>query len=34
MYLDPGQYSDVDRPEVDAPIPAEMATWSRAGQLD
>jgi hypothetical protein len=34
MELDPGQYSEVDRREVDPPIPVQMATWSKAGQLD
>ena len=32
--LDPSQYSAADRREVDPPIYLEMATWSRAGQLD
>jgi hypothetical protein len=32
--LDPSQYGQADRREVDPPIQVEMATWSRAGQLD
>jgi hypothetical protein len=34
MDLDPSQYSEADRRAVDPPIPVEMATWSKAGQLD
>jgi hypothetical protein len=32
--LDPNQYGEADRREVDPPIQVEMATWSKAGQLD
>ena len=28
------QLAEVDRREVDPPIPVEMATWSPGGQLD
>jgi hypothetical protein len=31
---DPKQFAQADRREVDPPIPVEVATWSRAGQLD
>jgi hypothetical protein len=34
MDLDPSQYSEADRRAVDPPIPVDIATWSRAGQLD
>ena len=34
MELDPSQYSEADRREVDPPIQVEMATWSKGGQLD
>jgi hypothetical protein len=34
MELDPDQYSDADRRVVDPPVPVDVATWSRAGQLD
>jgi hypothetical protein len=34
MNLDPGQYNQADCRAVDPPIPAEMTTWSKAGQLD
>jgi hypothetical protein len=34
MDLDPNQYSDADRREVDPPIQVDTATWSKAGQLD
>ena len=34
MDLDPGQYSEADRREVDPPIEVEMTSWSKAGQLD
>jgi hypothetical protein len=27
-------YGEADSREVDPPIPVEVATWSRAGQLD
>jgi hypothetical protein len=33
-HFDPSQYGQADRREVDPPIQVEMATWSRAGQLD
>jgi hypothetical protein len=32
--LDPSQYSEADRREVDPPIEVEAATWSPSGQLD
>jgi hypothetical protein len=32
--LDPSQYEEADRREVDPPIQVEMATWSPGGQLD
>jgi hypothetical protein len=32
--LDPSQYGEADRREVDPPIQVETATWSKAGQLD
>ena len=31
---DPKQFAETDRREVDPPIQVEMATWSKAGQLD
>jgi hypothetical protein len=34
MDLDPSQYSEADRREVNPPIQVEMATWSPRGQLD
>jgi hypothetical protein len=34
MDLDPTQYSEGDRREVDPPMHVEAATWSKAGQLD
>jgi hypothetical protein len=34
MDLEPRQYSQADRWEVDPPIKVEIATWSSAGQLD
>jgi hypothetical protein len=34
MELDPDQHSEADRRAVDPPIPVEIATWSKAGQLD
>jgi hypothetical protein len=34
MDLDPEQYSEADRREVNPPIPVDVATWSHAGQLD
>lgn len=32
--LDPSQYGEADRREVNPPIQVESATWSPAGQLD
>jgi hypothetical protein len=32
--LDPSQYSEADRREVDPPVEVESATWSAGGQLD
>ena len=32
--LDPNQYSEADRREVDPPIQVDAATWSPGGQLD
>jgi hypothetical protein len=32
--LDPSEYGQADRREVDPPIHIDLATWSRAGQLD
>jgi hypothetical protein len=32
--LDPSQYSEADRREVDPPIQVDAATWSPGGQLD
>jgi hypothetical protein len=32
--LDPTQYADNDRREVDPPIEVQVATWSPAGTLD
>ena len=34
MDLDPSQFSEANRREVDPPIPVEIATWAHAGQLD
>jgi hypothetical protein len=34
MELDPSQYSEADRRAIDPPIEVEMATWSKAAQLD
>jgi len=34
MDLDPSQYGEANRRAVDPPIPVEVATWSKAGQLD
>jgi hypothetical protein len=34
MKLDPSQYSEADRREVDPPIQVDIARWSKAGQLD
>ena len=34
MDLDPGQYSEADRREVDPPVQVEAATWSKAGTVD
>jgi hypothetical protein len=32
--LDPNQYGEADRREINPPIQVESATWSPAGQLD
>jgi hypothetical protein len=32
--LDPSQYGEADRREVDPPIEVESATWSAGGTLD
>jgi hypothetical protein len=32
--LDPSQYAEADRREVNPPIQVESATWSAGGQLD
>jgi hypothetical protein len=32
--LDPSQYDEADRREVDPPLAVESATWSPGGQLD
>jgi hypothetical protein len=32
--LDPSQYGEADRREVDPPVAVESATWSTGGQLD
>jgi hypothetical protein len=32
--LDPAQYAEADRQEVDPPIEVETATWSAGGTLD
>jgi hypothetical protein len=32
--LDPSQYEQADRREVNPPIPVEAATWSPGGTLD
>jgi hypothetical protein len=32
--LDPAQYAEADRREVEPPIAVETATWSAAGTLD
>jgi hypothetical protein len=34
MDLDPGQYAEADRREVDPPLEVETATWSPGGTLD
>jgi hypothetical protein len=34
MDLDPSQYGEADRREVNPPIQIQTATWSKAGQLD
>jgi hypothetical protein len=34
MDLDPSQYGDADRREVDPPVQVQMATWTPGGQLD
>jgi hypothetical protein len=33
-YLDPSQYGEADRREVDPPIKVEAARWAAGGQLD
>ena len=32
--LDPSQYGEADRREVDPPVEVESATWSAGGTLD
>jgi hypothetical protein len=32
--LDPSQYGEADRREVDPPVEVQSATWSDGGQLD
>jgi hypothetical protein len=32
--LDPSQYGEADRRQVDPPVAVESATWSTGGQLD
>jgi hypothetical protein len=32
--LDPSQYGEADRREVDPPVKVEAATWTPAGKLD
>jgi hypothetical protein len=32
--LDPSQYAEADRREVDPPVEVQVATWSPAGKLD
>jgi hypothetical protein len=32
--LDPSQFGQADRREIDPPIQVETATWSKAGRLD
>jgi hypothetical protein len=32
--LDPSQYGEADRREVDPPLQVEAATWAPGGQLD
>jgi hypothetical protein len=32
--LDPSQYREADRLEVNPPVEVQIATWSAAGQLD
>jgi hypothetical protein len=34
IELDPSQYGEADRREVDPPDEVQVATWSAAGQLD
>jgi hypothetical protein len=34
MDLDPNQYGEADRREVNPPIAVDVATWSHAGTLD
>ena len=34
MDLDPSQYGEADRREIDPPIEVESATWSAGGTLD
>jgi hypothetical protein len=32
--LDPSQYNEADRREVDPPVEVQVATWNAAGTLD
>jgi hypothetical protein len=32
--LDPSQYGEADRREVDPPVEVQVAIWSKAGRLD
>jgi hypothetical protein len=34
MDLDPSQYGEADRRQVDPPVQVESATWSAGGPLD
>jgi hypothetical protein len=34
QVIDPSQYGEADRREVNPPIQVESATWSSAGHLD
>jgi hypothetical protein len=34
MDLDPSQYAEADRREVDPPVEVQVATWFPAGTLD
>jgi hypothetical protein len=34
MQLNPSQYAEADRREVEPPIQVDAATWSPGGQLD